>query len=330
MTSGLESRGDVIAVYVHEHGATRLADRVDPAWLSPSATTTLWVDIAEPGDAEFQLLSELFRFHPLSLEDARSALQFPKVEHYPDYLYLVLHGIDAEAAARTFSTRDVDFFLGRNYLVTVHDGRSRSIARLRDACGQHAHILSEGPVALLHRMVDTMVDNYRPVSERIEQHIEALEEQALAGRTPVVRQVLKVKRDLAAMRRILIPQRDAVGRLARREFPAISDEMAFRFRDVYDHLVRLAEEAILFQDRMTGVLEVNLASVSNRLNEIMKVLTVMSTIFLPLTVLTGMWGMNIGLPHFPGGAEAQFWWVGGIMAAIGLAMLALFRLNRWI
>jgi magnesium transporter len=110
----------------------------------------------------------------------------------------------------------------------------------------------------------------------------------------------------------------------------ISDEMAFRFRDVFDHVVRLAEEVILFQDRMTGVLEVNLASVSNRLNQIMKVLTVMSTIFLPLTVLTGMYGMNVNLPHLPGGPDAQFWWIGGIMFAISVVMLVAFRLNKWI
>ena len=134
---------------------------------------------------------------------------------------------------------------------------------------------------------------------------------------------------VGTMRRVLIPQRDAVGRLARREFAAISDEMAFRFRDVFDHLVRLSEEAMLFQDRMTGVLEVNLASVSNRLNQIMKVLTVMSTIFLPLTVLTGMWGMNIELPHLPGGESAQFWWVVAIMGAASFAMFLMFRRSGW-
>ena len=101
-----------------------------------------------------------------------------------------------------------------------------------------------------------------------------------------------------------MPQRDVLGRLARREFVAISDEMAYRFRDVYDHVVRLTDEAILYQDRVTGILEVNLASISNRLNQVMKVLTVMSTIFLPLTVLSGMWGMNVPLPHFPGGDGA--------------------------
>ena len=175
-----------------------------------------------------------------------------------------------------------------------------------------------------------MVDNYRPVIEALEERIETLEQRALTGRAQLVGQVMKLKRDLAQMRRVLIPQRDAIGRLARREFPMISDEMAFRFRDVYDHVVRLTEEVILFQDRMTGVLEVNLASVSNRLNQIMKVLTVMSTIFLPLTVLTGMWGMNIDLPHFPGGAGAQFWWIGGIMFLVSLAMLVVFRLNKWI
>jgi magnesium transporter len=305
-------------------------DRVEPAWLDPSSPIKLWVDLSAPSDSDFALLNDVFHFHPLSIEDARSALQYPKVEQYPQYLYLVLHGIDSKEGARTFSTRDIDFFLGKNYLVTVHDGTSRSIKRLRDACGQYEHLLAEGPVALMHRIVDSMVENYRPVTEALEQRIETLEERALAGRTQLVAQVMKVKRELAQMRRVLIPQRDAIGRLARREFPTISDEMAFRFSDVYDHVVRLADEVILFQDRMTGVLEVNLASVSNRLNQIMKVLTVMSTIFLPLTVLTGMWGMNIDLPHLPGGAGAQFWWISGIMFVVSSTMLVVFRLNKWI
>ena len=148
--------------------------------------------------------------------------------------------------------------------------------------------------------------------------------------TNLVREILGLKRDLASMRRVLIPQRDAVGRLARREFPQISDEMTYRFRDVYDHLVRLTEEAVLFQDRVTGILEAHLSTVSNRLNMIMKVLTVMSTIFLPLTVLTGMWGMNVPLPVFPGGEAAQFWWISGLMASVSLAMLAVFRGMGWL
>jgi magnesium transporter len=106
--------------------------------------------------------------------------------------------------------------------------------------------------------------------------------------------------------------------------------MAYRFRDVHDQMLRYADEAMLFQERVTGIYEINLSTVSNRLNSVMKVLTVMSTIFLPLTVLTGMWGMNIDLPLFPGGRVAQFWWITAIMVAIIAAMLGLFRRNKWI
>ena len=320
----------MINVYVHQNGSTKLADRVEPEWLGPSSDVTLWVDLTAPGEDNRRLLLEVFRFHPLSVEDAGSSLQFPKIENYQGYLYLVLHGIDAKPKRDQFATRDVDFFLGRNYLVTVHDGESRSIERMREMCSRHEHILREGPVSLLHRIVDGMVDNYRPVIEEIEARIAKLEDQAFAGQERLARQVMKLKREVSSMRRVMIPQRDAIGRLARREFPMISDEMAYRFRDVYDHVVRMTEEAILFQDRVTGIFEVNLSSVSHRLNQVMKLLTVMSTIFLPLTVLTGMWGMNIDLPHFPGGPEVQFWWVSGIMVAVIAAMLAFFRRNKWI
>ena len=320
----------MIAIYVHENGATKIVDRVEPRWLDPASPVTLWVDLAKPTPEESAILSDVFKFHPLSVEDARSALQYPKVETYPGYLYLVLHGIDLKKGHAMFATRDIDFFVGRNYLVSVHDGNSTSIARMKEVCDRYERILAEGPVGLLHRIVDSMVDNYRPAIEQLEDRIVKLEELSFTGQENLVRQVLKLKRDLATLRRVMIPQRDVIGRLARREFAAISDEMAYRFRDVYDHVARYAEEAILFQDRVTGVLEVNLATVSNRLNMVMKVLTVMSTIFLPLTVLTGMWGMNIPLPHFPGGEAAQFWWTLGMMLLISIAMLMAFRRKRWI
>ena len=317
-------------VYVHTTDGIRTAPAVDPAWLLPASGATVWVDLSSPAPDEGRVLSDVFHFHPLSVEDALSVIQFPKVETYPGYLYLVLHGIDVEGGRDEFATRDIDFFLGPNFLVTVHDGGSRSVARLRDMCTRYDRVLSEGPVALLHRIVDTMVENYRPVIESFEARIEALEEEALVSDDRIVREVLRIRRDLALMRRILVPQRDVIGRLSRREFAAIGDEMVYRFRDIYDDVVRATDEAILYQDRMTGILEVNLSAISNRLNKVMQVLTVMSTIFLPLTVLTGMWGMNVALPHLPGGAAAQFWWIAGMMIAIGVTMLVIFRRQRWI
>jgi len=320
----------LITVFVHQNGQTRFVDRVEPEWLDPASGAMLWVDLMAPGEAERQLLSEVFGFHPLAVEDAVSALQFPKIETYPGYLYVVLHGIHAEPQHTQFATRDVDFFLGPNYLVTVHDGDSHSINTIREMCNRHEHILKEGPVALVHRIVDRMIDNYRPVFEEIEGRVGRLEEDAFAGHERLSRRVMRLKRDVSSMRRVLVPQRDAIGRLARREFPMISDEMTYRFRDVYDHVVRLTEEAVLFQDRITGIFEVNLSSVSNRLNQVMKLLAVMSTIFLPLTVLTGMWGMNISIPHFPGGPDVQFWWIFGLMIVICVAMLVFFRRNKWL
>ena len=322
----------MLSIYVHQNGETTCVERVEPAWLDPSSRAVLWVDLVAPTREEIQsVLVDTFHFHPLAVEDAASELQFPKVESYQGYLYLVLHGIDFEEHEHRFATSDVDFFLGRNYLVTVHDGHSRSISGMREICSQHPHILAEGPVALLHRIVDSMVDNYRPEIEELEERVDRMEQEAvLRPGADLVRDILELKRDLSSLRRVVIPQRDAVGRLARREFPLITDEMAYRFRDVYDHLSRLADEAITFQDRVTGTLEAHLSNISNRLNQVMKVLTVASTIFLPMTVVTGMYGMNVPLPHFPGGEAAQFWWIFGIMIAIAAAMLAVFRAKGWI
>ena len=321
----------MIAIYVHENGDTRCEDKIDPAWLKRGSRVTLWVDLAAPTPEESAILNDVFHFHPLAVEDALSAIHHPKIESYDGYLYLILHGIDFRVEEHWFATRDVDFFLGPNYLVTVHDGSSRSITALKRVCDKHDRILGEGAAALLHRIVDSMVDHYRPEIESLEEHMNVLEDQAVLGeKADLVRDILALKRDLGSLRRVLIPQRDAVGRLARREFPIINDELTYRFRDVYDHILRLSDEASLLQDRVTGILDAYLSTISNRLNRVMKVLTVMSTIFLPLTVLTGMWGMNVPLPEFPGGEPAQFWWISGVMVVITAVMLTLFRRNGWL
>lgn len=322
----------MITVYVYRNGETQVVDRVEPRWIDPASGVTLWVDVAQPTPEEGQaVLANTFHFHPLSVEDALSEIHYPKIESYDRYLYVILHGIDFRAQEHWFATLDVDFFLGDNYLVTVHAAESRSIQKLKDLCQQHARILEEGPVALMHRIIDSMVDNYEPELDELEREMDRLEEQAVLGAgNNLMVPILEVKRDLSALRRVLVPQRDVIGRLARREFPIISNEMAYRFRDVYDHLVRYADEVTMFQDRMTGVLEGYLSAISNRLNQVMKVLTVVSTILLPMTVLTGLWGMNVMLPQFAGGPTAQFWWVVAIMGGITLVMLAVFRSKHWI
>jgi len=292
---------------------------------------TFWVDLLAPSVPESLILSDTMGFHPLSVEDAMSAVQYPKVEAYDGYLYVVLHGIDFTAGERGFKTHDIDFFLGPTYLVTVHAGRSTAMTELLAHCPRNPRILGDGPVPLFHRIVDAMVDHYRPEVEKLEDRLDELEDAVFANPTPALaREILAQKRDVSSLRRVTTPQRDVISRLARREFVDISDEMAFHFRDIYDHLVRIADDALIFHDRITGILEAHLSNVSNRLNEVMKVLTVVATIFMPLTLLTGFFGMNVDLPHFPGGPGAQFWWLAGFMLAVVVVMLIMFRRNRWI
>ena len=277
------------------------------------------------------MLSDTFAFHPLSVEDAMAPREYPKVEAYNGYLYVILHGIDFRAQEHYFGTHDVDFFIGPNYLVTVHDGSARSIAELRDHCPRNASILGEGPVALFHRIVDAMVDDYRPEVEELADRLDELEKEIFEHpRTDIVREILEEKRDVASLRRVITPQRDVLARLSRREFVDISTELSFRFRDVYDQLVRIADDALIFQDRISGILDAHLSSVNNRLNAVMKVLTVVSVIIMPLTLLAGLYGMNVRLPQFPGGENAQFWWLCAISLGVIVVMLVLFRRRRWI
>jgi magnesium transporter len=320
-----------MTIFVHRNGQTEQVTSIERAWLDPGSGALLWLDLASPSIPESLLLSDTFGFHPLAVEDAMSTLQFPKIEPYDGHLYVVLHGIDFRKAEHGFATHDVDFFLGRNFLVTVHDGYSRSIATLREHCPRNTNLLGEGPVALFHRIVDAMVDHYGPEVEKLEEALDEIEEEVLSHDSPaLIRDILDLKRDVASLRRVVTPQRDVVGRLSRREFVDISSEMALRFRDVYDHLVRLNDEAYQFQDGITAILDAHLTSVSNRLNQVMKLLTVLTTVFMPLTLISGLWGMNVPLPHFPGGLAAQFWWVVGLMVVVVASMLVVFRRMRWL
>ena len=320
----------MITISRNEAGSTQCVDRVDPAWLVPDSGVWVWVDLDRPTPEEGRILTDVFHIHELAVEDAMSELHHPKIESYGDYLYLILHGIDFSAAEHRFRTRDIDFFLGSQFLVTVHPGVSRSIGKVTEICRRNDRVLGEGPGVLLHRIVDTMVDNYRPEIEKLEKRLDTIESEVFQRPRPELsRRILNFKKDVASLRQVVLPQRDAVGRLARREFPLINEQLAYRFRDVHDHLVRMSDEAMFFTDRITSILDAHLSAVSNQLNQVMKVLTIIATLFMPLTVLTGMYGMNVPLPHLPGGADAQFWWILAIMLATSVAMLGFFRRKGW-
>ena len=321
----------MIRCFVHADGATREASQVDPAWLAPDSGIFVWADVQGADDADARVMREVFGFHELAIEDALQSIHHPKVEDYQGYLYVVLHGINFSPDEHVFDTHDTDFFLGPSYLVTVHDGRRRSIGYVSDLCVRSPRIMHEGPVALLHRIVDTMADHYRPDVDALEDRIDALEDLVIAAPGgSLMGDILAIKRDVGALRRIVIPQRDVVARLSRREFDLINQEMAYRFRDVYDQFVRMADDAMIYQDRITGILDAHLATVSNQLAQVSKLLAVVAVLFGPLTVITGIYGMNVELPVLPGGAATQFWWVMGFMLSSSGLLFALFRRMRWL
>jgi len=321
----------VIQVFAHANGKTTRADQIDPAWVKPDSGVILWVDLTNPSREEGEhILRDVFHFHELAVEDALSDLEYPKVESYGPYLYLILHRIDFAAPEHCFKTHDVDFFLGPNYLVSIHTGDSRSIEQISNVCERNAMALGEGASALLHRIVDAIVDNYRPETDELNDRLDELEARVFDGSTNLAKDILNFKKDVGSLRRVVQPQRDVVGRLARREFPLIDEQVAYRFRDVHDHLVRIADESMFFQDRITSLLDANLAIVSNQLNAIMKILTIIATVFMPLTFITGLYGMNVDLPHFGLGGLTMFWVLMGVMIGIVLIMLSYFRRRGWI
>jgi magnesium transporter len=321
----------VIRYFVHRNGRTDRVDELDPSWLDPKSGAYVWADMQEPGPGEEAALRDLFKFHDLAVADALQESHHPKVESYDGYIYVILHGIDFQPEEHRFETHDTDFFMGHNYLVTIHDGRRRSIAEVAELCGRSSFVLAEGPAALMHRIVDRMVEHYRPEIDELEERLDNIEDLVLESPTDgLTGDILTVKRDISSMRRVVIPQRDVIARLARREFDLINQELAYRFRDIYDQLVHMADQTILFQDRVTGILDAHLASVSNRLALVSKVLAGIAVIFGPLTVITGLFGMNVRLPALPGGEAAQFWWILALMGAVTGTLWAVFKRTGWL
>lgn len=320
----------MIRYFVHRGGRTELVDRLDPALLSPDSGAVVWADVVDATANESAVLLDAFGLHELALEAALQRETNPKVEAYDGHLYIVLHGINFDAVEHTFETAETDFFLSSNFLVTIHDGKRRSIEHVSQLCVRTHHILAEGPVALLHRIVDTMVDHYRPELDELEERLDEIEMHVIkAPSESLTGEILTAKKDVTTLRRILVPQRDAVGRLARREFGLISQEMAYRFRDVYDQFVRMADDAVVFQDRVTGILDAHLASVSNRLANVSKVLAVIAALLGPMTVITGLFGMNVPLPTLLGSPEYQFWEIIAMMVVTSAGLFLWFRKSGW-
>jgi len=293
----------------------------------------VWVDIQASAEDEYhQMLTAVFHFHPLAIEDAISDMHVPKLDDYGSYLYLVFHTVSAGEEAMDIDTEEVDVFLGANYLVTIHEATRRSIERCWNAVHHVDAGLARGTAMLLYELLDSQIDNYIPIIDAFEVQLEKLGDDIFHSHESehnLLNRLLTAKSSALRLQRILVPQRELLGRLSMGEYKVVPPQVRMYYRDVYDHLARLANLSESMRELSSSTIETHLALVNNRMNQVMKVLTIVTSIFIPLSFIAGVYGMNFR--YMP---ELDIWWfyplIWGVFITIPAVMLALFRRSKWI
>jgi magnesium transporter len=286
-----------------------------------------WLDLHDPSEEDFALLRDVFKFHPLALEDSEQFGQRPKLEDYEDFVFFVFYG----AAPPPDEDRlvEVHFFYSERFLVTVRQDEAPACEALKERYSKRPAPL-EKPIALLYRLMDTFTDSFFPALEDFDERIDTVEDEIFREpREEQLEEIVRMKRRLNRLRRVVGPQRDVVGQLfgGIAELPGSDLEAERYFRDVYDHLIRVADLIDSYKDLVTGAMDVYLSSVSNRLNLVVERLTVLSTILLPLIVLTGFFGQNFGwLVRHIGGLTSFL--IFGVGVPVAAALLLVYYLRR--
>jgi magnesium transporter len=259
----------------------------------------LWVDFScESPDMCEPILRRTFDFHPLAVDDALAEAHVPKVDDWGQYLYLALHAVVfGSQDALTLDTLELDLFLGPNYLVTYQAQPVATVDRVWAACQRDDRHLQRGATYLLYKVADELVADYMPVIEQIDDMIDQIEDRVFDDPVPeLLQQLFTLKRALLRLRRIVAPQREVLNKLGRGDYDVIDPDRRVFFRDVYDHLVRLHDIIESLRDLVGSALDTYLSVVNNRMNDVMKTLTIITTLVMPLSFLTGFFGMNFFQP----------------------------------
>ncbi len=295
-------------------------------------SVVIWVDMESPTEADERVLLDVFNFHPLTVEDCRENRHYPKVEEFPGYIYFIVHGVTSDTSPDRFNTIELDGFLGSNYVITYHHASFRSIHNVRQLLRTSPIACQRGSAFLLHQILDQVVDYYSPVLDDFDDRIDQLEHEIFTLKRPnnaILAQIMDLKRSVLRLRRISTKQMDILLRMSRGEFALIPHEMRPFYRDVYDHLVRVVDLSESYRDLISGSLEAYLSVVSNRMNEIMKVLTIFSAIMLPLTFIAGVYGMNFdNMPEL----HSRYGYFGtlAVMGVVAVGMLIFFWRRGWL
>lgn len=295
----------------------------------------LWVDVAAPTSSDMELLAKVFRFHRLSLDDCLNPVHYPKVEQFDRYLFIILHTLESVDGFH-FHTTGVDFFITTKALVTVHQRPSQVLESVAQHLAAGALAAAPKPDLLFHLIADRYVQEYLPVLDALDDEITSIEDAILLDQpepqstsTAVTKRILKAKKRITNLKRLHVPQREVFSRLGRGEFNQVGKVAAVYCRDTYDSLFRITEMLDTFRDVLSSTLEAYLSVVSNRLNEVMKVLTIVTVIILPPTLIAGIYGMNFhNMPELasPWGYPVAL----GLMLVTAVGMVLYFRRRRWL
>jgi magnesium transporter len=285
----------------------------------------LWVDLEEPTPEESQrVLEQIFHFHPLSIEDCVAVSASPKVEEYTPkeddrfapYLFMVIHAVDYSRKDGVFATSELNFFLGKNFLVTYHELPLKSVQSTEERCLRSAGRLARAPDRVAHTLLDEIVENYKPALDELSLEIAQLEHEVIQHPTrEILNRLLQVKNEVLHLRHIVSPQREVLARFAHGEFKLIRPHLVPYYRDVYDELFHISELAQRYTDSLTGILQVYLNMSSNQTGEIIKVLTLFTVITTPIMIVGTWYGMNFEGIH-------EFQWKYGYLMAIAITLAA--------
>ena len=322
-------------ILVYRQGAEKVesgfsADQLPE--LLKEETSVIWVDMEEPTEADDRILLDVFRFHPLTVEDCRETRNYPKVEEFPGYLYFIVHGVKADTSPDHFNTIELDAFIGPNYVITYHHDMFRSINNVKKLLSTSPVACQRGAAFLMHQVLDQIVDYYSPVLDDFDERIAKLEDDIFTLNRPnkaILEEVMDLKRGVLRLRRISARQMEVILRTSRGEFALIPAQLLPFYRDIYDHIMRITDLAESYRDLISGSLDAYMSVVGNRMNEIMKVLTIFSAIMLPLTFIAGLYGMNFdNLPELHW--KYSYFLVLALMLLVAGTMLYFFWRRGWI
>lgn len=290
----------------------------------------LWLDITDSVKADLDILESVFQLHPLTLEDCMTTITRPKIDQFENYMFVVIHAAATTSRAQRVRTIELNICLGKNFVITIHQGPIKGVETALNRAQKNLSTMSKGSDALLHLIIDSLVDNYLPVLDAMDSKISNIETQVLKNPTQkTLANIFATKKDILYLRRFIGPQRDIVNFLSKENFQFINAKTRVYFRDVYDNMIFINDTIDTYRDVVNGALDAYLSTISSRTNDIMKVLTIIATTMMPLTLITGIYGMNfraMPLLTWKGG----FYSISMVMILIGIGMLIFFKRKGWI